>query len=1548
MQYIFHISDIHIDINRVENLDNSFNVLIKDILERGVKKSLLVIVGDIFENKTFLTTNDLFIFNNMMSTLNTNKIRTLLVVGNHDYNINNDNQKQTSLDILINSYSYITCLTKSQIYTVSNVEFYVHSIMDTTKLTIRDNDSIKIALLHDAVNGALYDNDQEIKDQLYNINDFIKYDYTMLGDIHKPQFLTDKIAYCGSFVQKNKGEGIDHGYILWDLIQGVGSHKFIPLKNLYIKITALNNKCKLPTIIKSQKIKYVQLWHRNCSHEFLKNIKVKITKLYGKLNKIVNKDLYHMMEQPLDTTSKNYTKEKSISVDHESCIKSLLAGSKISDKMLSKILSHHSANLQNAHDINYVNYVLNYMTWDNILCYGKDNYVDFKTWDNDIVVINGKNKYGKSSIIDILIRILFNECERGYKRDIVNKKYDSGMIKLSISVPSGTVDGVMKYDEYIIEQILFSSRSEHRLYIREHSTNSLRNITQQTIVHTYTYLREVVGIGSYKDFINMTTALQHRKFLVDLDQEEMSIMLVKMLNIEILTNLIKQTKSEIKLLKHDGKNYISEIVKLNSNVETELKSDILTKSKLKETNVIEKYLSDQQIKCDLLCQNIKNNQSEICEFNKKIIPDLSETDIQDINNKLKNIGNCEIVKNDIDIDSLVLVKTRIEICQNYIRKLSLTDAVATYKDFCKSKLEKKSHNYNVCSEEKYLIKKKEYDVISSRELFSPPVLTLTDVEKNRVGRLDIVVVSKYLKDNLNLYNAIDLERLYKLIQPCDEVPKHYKTILDDINESELHKELKLIECNVSLEHYDDEIEQLYKLLKPCDISMPCEEISFAYADEIILNREISQLPVRINILEQSPIFEQEKLPCIIDPTILQNHSEYKRIITCGLPDWVYLGESMKQAEERIKQFNIQYGMLKFNNICYCCDANKGILSGIINIENEQQAILKMSKKLDDRARIKEEFAYAEECVVKIEKYLLSKKANVSIDTNNKKYAAYAAELSALRKTHNQNIAILKNVESTKLFREITNHNFQIEKNISQRKFEKNNFIKNLSRKNIIEEKLFSKKNILENLERNIKNLKISQKIKNQKNLKSEYEKKSQEHNLYFLIKENSLKSKEYKKHKLQKNKLEDEINSYEFVKYSRELNELEIKKNKMEKTHADFIKTKMIIELTKTRQSILYNQGILKKINKLRTVRDNIMKNHNTVVDDCNQIKLSLTKIKLWRITLTELKEKSTINTSRLEFLELYEKCVNRKGITQIILRDLCSLLNKECNRILHEIADFELDIRYDKTGILRIYTSENGVSIPASMASGYQKFVMDMIMRVVLASCLSNNNNMSNPHILIIDEGFGCLDKKNFVEVAKVMQKLKHKFRFMIIITHIDELKSYADHVINIDRINQESKLCSSLRDSLGISEMQRVQLREVLADKTKRLVDSRADENKKREEKREDAKRIKEDVKKVKEEDKKRVKEDAKRVKEEDKKRIKEDAKRVKEDAKKILKDTMNDENKQIEYLLEVNERDTPVTFKCKCCDKIFVYSEKKMKSHINGKVYKAKHARYIKSIL
>jgi DNA repair exonuclease SbcCD nuclease subunit len=78
-------------------------------------------------------------------------------------------------------------------------------------------------LYHGVVDGCVLDNGIVMTSDKLNGKYFSMFDYTLLGDIHKRQYLSNnkRIAYAGSLIQQNFGESLDkHGLIRWDLNNG--------------------------------------------------------------------------------------------------------------------------------------------------------------------------------------------------------------------------------------------------------------------------------------------------------------------------------------------------------------------------------------------------------------------------------------------------------------------------------------------------------------------------------------------------------------------------------------------------------------------------------------------------------------------------------------------------------------------------------------------------------------------------------------------------------------------------------------------------------------------------------------------------------------------------------------------------------------------------------------------------------------------------------------------------------------------------------------------------------------------------------------------------------------------------------------------------------------------------------------------------------------------------------------------------------------------------------------------------------------------------------
>ena len=243
------------------------------------------------------------------------------------------------------------------------------------------------------------------------------------------------------------------------------------------------------------------------------------------------------------------------------------------------------------------------------------------------------------------------------------------------------------------------------------------------------------------------------------------------------------------------------------------------------------------------------------------------------------------------------------------------------------------------------------------------------------------------------------------------------------------------------------------------------------------------------------------------------------------------------------------------------------------------------------------------------------------------------------------------------------------------------------------------------------------------------------------------------------------------------------------------------------------------------------------------------------------------------------------------------------------------------------------------------------MILRIVLLDGLNNisGNNISNPNILILDEGFGCLDEENFTEVAGILKKLKRCFKCILIITHINKLKTYADANINIERVGHNSKITYS-GDSVSnnkIDSMLEVKIYAYLSDKKETMSKNRIELNKQQDEK----KIVKELKKKEKNLEKlKKIDEETmmkKQAKEEKLKKIDEETmmkKQAKVEITVKLNEIMASDDLIKSYIIEEYMNDDVKMFKCCVCDKSYSNSGNKMINHIKSKTYLVKHKKHI----
>ena len=1327
-KYIIHIADIHIH-------DTNYNKLLYSFMmfERIMKKLLLqlkannmeiiiCIVGDIFEYKTKVSSNDIILFNKLISLIDTLQINTIIIPGNHDTNCNINNFNKTNItyddlisSLLINNKSnYVKCYNKTGVYTYDNINFYVHSVIDKQIPSKINSDNISVSLIHDTLKEININGVQLNKESKYNSKDLSKlYDFTLLGDIHKYILFCDNVAYCGSFVQKNIGESIDHhGFILWDIFNKKSTFYEVPSTNYYVKTMAINNKCELPNI-NNDHISRIEIVHKYCTKEYVDNLEKQIYEKYNLYPEKIIGDIINNSEDKEDDV--NFCMlDKQIDL-----IKCRLKD-KYDDKFINDVIKLHMKCCQTIETKHNTKWKLKSLSWYNMMSYGgnKLNYINFDDINN-INLLFGPNKIGKSSIIDILIFILFNKTIRGTHQDIISIGYKNASIKCIFSVNDNNI--------YEIERAYTKSNIYGICKLYRNGVN----ITQKDIDETYKYISNI--IGKYEDVCNLFIYTQERELFPNMKQKKKYI--AKYLNLDILSNFNKYIKTELTVMKKINKQNT-----LNKN-EAEKRLKLIGDIKNIKDNLLKAENELKKINFEISSLNMEKD-SLLIKYDKNIIDKNYDKLISDSQNELSKYVNENYDKFSNHMDQLIstkiLLTNEIKILTNQFESIILkSDEIAYHNSYKILTL----YDESIIADykKKYQIFAQiNSSIINNSAKFDDINMSTDDINielqslENLVINLDI----NYLKSKLITITNNNIVLNNESEELLISIDKKYQNELDEINkelndiiyrsdyENMVIKDINTIDIENMKKQYN---------LTDNDIST-CSKLN--YIDTSIFDRkllseshlDINDLSIKINELtDNKRYYINESIN--IDNSINNLRNNIVDI------------ELLRDNIMAIKSNNI-FLKLSFNNECECCLNNQNVITNInseIDIKLYIDKLNNLNSQLREYENIKLEY---NDKLIDIDKEL--------IKYNNMLFDMKSNEILKLELlSADKNNAIIDIIL-------VNNHRYNI-LNVN-----KNKIIKLIDINNI-------KLNILHNN-------KIQQNIDN-------------------IIKYNLLKQALiYKQYIEYKNKIDDieKYEKYRIIDYKirdkklidKKLIDIRIKLRNIT-DNIEYINVKNNTnQLIKLKDLNDINKNIKINIDRLEKLLNDLNNNKQNLFNDINNYKQLQCRYDCEKQILDNVNKILEHDIYKYSVYDCYKKCIDSKyGIQNNIILDTCKLLITNSNKLLEMFSDFHISCEY-KENKADFYINDRHNKICIALGSGYQKFIIDFVMRLSIIKISS----VPISDILFIDEGFGCADNINIKIICSNLNIINQLFNKCLIITHITEMFDYISNKINITKIHNNS----------------------------------------------------------------------------------------------------------------------------------------------------------------
>ena len=543
---IYHIADVHVrNVKRHKEYNLVFNRLYAYIKKTKTPNSLIYVAGDIVHAKTDMSPELINMVSDFFRRL-ADLAPTIVITGNHDCNLNNS-YRLDALSPIIKALNHqnLHYLKDNGIYCISGVHFNVMSVFDKPVDYIKAADfegDYKIALHHGSVHNASTDAGFTLSNTHVTTEMFKGHDLSLLGDIHRPQFLDEEktIAYAGSLVQQNHGEGLGHGIMVWDL--KTKKCEFIEIQNDfgYYTFEVDNGKIVNPSD-KIPKRPRLRLKVKDTDSGTLKQIIADIKSQY-KVQEISIQKMNSLNSN--DSTNKiNFGNVRDVEWQNKT-ITEYLSDEFGLDEVLLDTIRHIN---RNVHSKLPVSLVTRNITWQpkkfefsNMFSYGPDNVIDFTNISGTYGLF-APNASGKSTLLDALSFCCFDKCSRTKKaKHVLNNKKSRFHCKFEFELG--------KYNYFIERNAKRHSSGHVKVNVnfwRVDSAGNEENLNGDQRDSTNKSIQQY--LGTYDDFVLTALSLQDNNTgFIDKTQRERKDLLSQFLDIDIFEQQYQIGHDEIK------------------------------------------------------------------------------------------------------------------------------------------------------------------------------------------------------------------------------------------------------------------------------------------------------------------------------------------------------------------------------------------------------------------------------------------------------------------------------------------------------------------------------------------------------------------------------------------------------------------------------------------------------------------------------------------------------------------------------------------------------------------------------------------------------------------------------------------------------------------------------------------------------------------------------------------------------------------------------------------------------------------------------------------
>ena len=1022
------------------------------------------------------------------------------------------------------------------------------------------------------------------------------------------------------------------------------------------------------------------------------------------------------------------------------------------------------------HHGNNCKIILKHMSWDYVMCYGANNYFDFKTLQGKICLLNGRNAIGKSAFIDVLCIGLYGEVSK--QRHLVSgKKMTAKMIhdhrpaNVSMSV------AIMFYVNNDLYEIYrsFSHQSKEENLIRAMNATVCKcniddkNGTKTIICEGTTMVNEWIEkrFGTIDDILMSTFVSQiETNNFFHLKQDEQKAILDKALHLESIAAyglLLKET-----ILAH---------------------------------NDITSTIHTSKITLQDLCDKRKSNVKDISSLKDKISK--YSTKLTELDTEYKKlsilIGNNDYTELDKELSSTDISSIKKQVEKKSKKLLEYGNITDEDKKMALMIQGEQKAIYDALLKEKESIGEGSPDLcdISTQEIKETLSSITEHIEKHMQDKPKLNISPDTLKKELNELEQWKKEQNEEWLENPDDLEMY----INEQTEVKNKYQKKYDECiqNPVQKPNDNSIAKYKEICADGNSKLMSElnsmlnskkKWTMAHLQEYIIDRD--SIKKKWNHLMKTKIvpsrnkegYEKwqaryshwhERVKDVMDDTIEnyeKRYDEYNKYISTiedKISKHLLYEDELIDIESELDLLSID--KIPYNPECFACKQQpmrtryNQLCEKLDSVKKNYQKVNKYLQKVP-HFNLNQEKEKIKEMAKSLKTKQYYEETCEEMETENDAWEKACKEWGFIEK---------QNIELEKYEKEIAEYDIKI---IA---IENHLWMNWQSRQKSLKETCNKISNDIEKAAIFIKEYEDYTK-------RSRYYNDEQElHNTFNiwttqyddLINKQNIYEQEYKCRLL-----DDKFTAWQ-------------KQNNTRIDLVEKIRTYETLQNSIMKDKLLMNYNDLKKVINDKTTNQNEITKlsseiacHEKDIDDVKQIEKQITMYDTYYKILIKRKEA----LSSLETKFIGDKN-NDEGYKEWVYKNhVIPLIEKEINRFLSLIDTIRLKINYaDKS--FQYMVIDRGNMPTLAMCSGYQRFIVGIALRLAFACIGATGQNIRH---FFIDEGFVACDAFNLEKVQSMLRKILEYggYENIILMSHLEAIRDAADLNINIERDGMFSQI--------------------------------------------------------------------------------------------------------------------------------------------------------------